>query len=145
MRGNFTGALRKFSGEGRKMSADAVLDQMREFVIRAGGQRQHYDSKASWLARAARVLGMSHGRAAAYYYNKARSVSAQEWLAASAEIARLEAANEKRRETINELESMALAREAEREARRLADAPGQALRGAAGAASTPRVAAPETD
>ncbi len=126
----------KFLGEVRKMpTADHVLDQMRTFVIRAGGPREHYDSKASWLARAARVLGLSHGRAAAYYYGKARSVSAQEWLAASAEIAALEQASERRRGELAYVESMDAARAVDRRVGRLADTPGEALRREAGAPS----------
>lgn len=60
--------------------ADHIAGECRLFVALAGGERGWADTRGSWLARAARRLGISHGRATSLFYGKARNISAVEYL-----------------------------------------------------------------
>lgn len=56
---------------------------MKEAVIFAAGPRDWNDTRESWLARAARKLGVSHRRAKSLFYGTARTITGDEILAAA--------------------------------------------------------------
>lgn len=63
-----------------KMSATAVIDEARRIIALAGGERTWNDTRKSWLARAARRLGIQYGRAVTLFYRKAKDMPASEYL-----------------------------------------------------------------
>lgn len=70
-----------FHGTEKSMAtADHIAGECRLFVALAGGERGWADTRGSWLARAARRLGISPGRATSLFYGKARNISAVEYL-----------------------------------------------------------------
>lgn len=99
----------KFSFGKPKMGRDAVLADMRDCIIRAAGPRDWNDGRASWLGRAARRLGISHGRATSIFYGKARTIPADEYLRIKAEIEAIETATEAARENHDATERAFLA------------------------------------
>lgn len=102
--------MSKNHGEGPKMrDAASVLNEARQFVIRAGGPREHFDSKASWLHRAAARLGLPFGRASSLYYGKARTIPAHEYLELRAKLEELERSAELRREILDDTKDLLLA------------------------------------
>lgn len=61
-------------------TADAVLDHARDMLAVAAGPRGWDDGRKSWLARGARVLGITPSRAETIWYRKSRGLSAHEYL-----------------------------------------------------------------
>lgn len=59
-------------------TASCISSEMRDAVIFAAGTRTWNDNRPSWLARAARVLGITPGRASSLFYMKVRNVPAWE-------------------------------------------------------------------
>lgn len=59
---------------------NALAEECRLLIAMAGGGRDWTDTRESWLARAARRLGISPGRANSLFYRKARNISAVEYL-----------------------------------------------------------------
>ena len=57
---------------------DCIALEMRDAVILAGGNRHWNDTRQSWLARAAQILGISPRRASSLFYQKARAIPAWE-------------------------------------------------------------------
>ncbi len=64
----------------KPMSSAAI---MKEAVVYAAGPRDWNDTRESWLARAARKLGVSHRRAKSLFYGTARTITGDEILAAA--------------------------------------------------------------
>src|SRR5690606_14464749 len=67
------------------------------------------DTRESWLARAARRLGIEPGRAASLFYRKARAIRADEYLTLRARVAALKEAAIRRQEAIDALENQVVA------------------------------------
>jgi len=69
----------KFLSKDRKLrTPDCIALEMRDAVIMAGGNRSWSDTRQAWLARAARVLGITPRRAQSLFYQKARAIPAWE-------------------------------------------------------------------
>lgn len=69
------------SGMLEKSSArqENYAEHMREFLLDAGGSRQHGESRERWLERAARRCGLSYRRAKSFYYRETKRVEIGEY------------------------------------------------------------------
>lgn len=65
-------ANRRAKSETMLATADTVLTSARLCIASAGGARGWNDTRQSWLARAARHLGMPHCRIRSIWYGRAR-------------------------------------------------------------------------
>lgn len=72
------------------VSHEMVLDEVRGFIVLAGGPRDWGDTRESWLRRAAQRLGINAGRATSLFYRKVKVVPAQEYLEMKARAQALE-------------------------------------------------------
>ncbi len=72
------------------MAAARINDDLRGWIGSIAGPRGWDDTRESWLARAARRLGLPYRRVRALYYGEARRVDAAEYLMirARAQVAR---------------------------------------------------------
>lgn len=78
------------SSESVEMSSVDVAQDMRRCVMVAAGSPAWTDNVKARLARAARVLGITPRRAKSLYYLEVRVITAQEYLALSARVERIE-------------------------------------------------------
>lgn len=62
------------------ITPDACAAQMRDMLALACGARGWDDTRDSWLARGARVVGMDFSRAKNIWYGKSRRIEASEFL-----------------------------------------------------------------
>lgn len=83
---------------------DDVIEDCRKWIAQARGARDWNETRQAWLARAARRLGITQGRAVSLFYRKARGITAVEYLALQARVEALETAAKRRRENLYALE-----------------------------------------
>src|SRR5689334_6925559 len=72
----------------------------RHGIAVAAGPRDWADTRESWLARAARKLGLSYRRTKSIWYNEARVIRADEYLKIRAQLEELQRSAELRAEII---------------------------------------------
>jgi hypothetical protein len=73
-----------------QMSAAEYIENARQFVIRAGGNRQWDDTRSSWLYRSAATLGIDPARASGYFYKKIRNIPVWEYAQMAERIAQMD-------------------------------------------------------
>ena len=61
-------------------SPSAIADECRDLLAYAAGPRGWNDTRESWLARAARRVGIEYSRAYNIFYGRSRRIEAAEYL-----------------------------------------------------------------
>lgn len=79
-----------------------VPERVREALATAAGQRGWGTTREAWLARAARRVGLTPGRAKRLWYGEARRIDAAEYVALTARAAELREASAQRRRRLDE-------------------------------------------
>lgn len=63
-----------------QMRSAGIIDEARELIGLAAGQRDWSDTREAWIARAARKLGISYARARKVWYRQVDDLWASEWM-----------------------------------------------------------------
>lgn len=71
---------KSFGNRNGMYSPDAIAAECRDLLALAAGPRGWNDTRESWLARGARVLGLDQSRAKNIWYGKSRRIEASEYL-----------------------------------------------------------------
>lgn len=74
----------KSAGVPKMLTASSANERARGMVIALGGQRGWSDTRGSWLARVARVVGLSPRRVRAIFYLEPIRLSADEYISIQA-------------------------------------------------------------
>jgi hypothetical protein len=80
----------KRSGVEKMSSAITANDRARGMVIALAGQRSWSDTREAWLARVARITGLSARRIRAIFYQEPIRLSADEYISIQSRFARLD-------------------------------------------------------
>lgn len=89
--------------DSHKMS---VATEAREMVAAIAGPRGWQDTRESWLSKAARRLGFSYPRTRSIFYERARVISAEEWITLNKKLADLTSAATARQGEIDALQAL---------------------------------------
>lgn len=88
--------MQKWRTSYQKMfSSSAIANDCRDLLTLAAGERGWNDTRESWLARAARRVGMDYSRAYNIFYGRSRRIEAAEYLSLLFAVERLGALNER--------------------------------------------------
>jgi len=90
----------------------SVATEAREMVAAIAGPRGWQDTRESWLSKAARRLGFSFPRTRSIFYERARVISAEEWIALNETMAALTQRSGARHGELDALTAMARAADA---------------------------------
>lgn len=83
-----------------------VRTEARLMVAALAGPREWNDTRESWLARAARSIGLSHARTRNIFYYRARTITAEEWILLTQRIDALKAAQRRHEGESDELRAL---------------------------------------
>lgn len=88
-------------------TAEAIRDQVRDYIAAAAGTREWNDTRDAWIARGAHRLGLEFGRAKSLFYRKVVNVPAYEWELIRARLAAMDARDAERARDRAAIERMA--------------------------------------